>query len=1021
MKKKLALFLCVLSRIAFATDWVATFPITKSIVQLKFDDGYILHSGYRQDEKNTKVFKVPLDIDRASSVSTYSVTSTTDADFSSPIFPSKIGRKTKGKDFSNDCNWQNSICDNEFVNEHSIYLFLPKPMKDGHVYVVMLDGLAANFNADTLHFSFKEIGSAAIHVNQVGFKPDAPVKYAYLSHWLGDAGPLDLDSYEGTVFHVVDFKTKNTVFQGQIKKRSSIATAAQLDLPRYPDQGFIAMADVWECDFSSFSTPGEYIIAVEEMGTSFPFRINDGIYREPYYHATRQLYHQRSGIALEKPFTNWTRPRNLHPEDKRIKFQYTRSKWLDWPNNAAENGIKTDVYSQVDADFKLETWGWYMDAGDWDGYYNHLKIPRLLMTAYELFPNNFSDGELNIPESGNGIPDILDEAQWLIDYLDRTRGPSGGIAGARIHPDFEKKSVDHIPSWEDERIWTISGEDHITTYTFSGLAAHLSFLYKKLGLKDEAQTWEAKSREAYVWAKANSNPAQNDSRNARLYGAACLFKLTGENQYQQDMAYDYLRPTNARYALDNFHFALWMYLTTDRPNLDTQLYSNLLMEARSYVDNEFVETAEQRSFRVGFGWNFRTFLGQATTPLVFPALVMYHVTGEEKYYRTALTSADYVLGGNPMDFTWMVGLGHQNPRQMLHLDTWLHPDGRTLFIPGTIPYGPTAPDEGWPPNNGPWSSDFAWNRIYPNKEQWPLHEGYFDNRYCVPTNEYTVHQTSAPAAAVYGMLSGISTGDFKPNQSPKVSLNIVGELVKGATVILKAEASDEDGEVISVVFYHGKQKIGEKRQAPFEMYWKDIPEITGEVVAVATDNQGKKSNQGLQYSEKKIENIIIEANDVLIDEGQSREILVNVLPADAIIQNLVWSVTDTSIAFVTQSGVITGRKAGETFLIVRALDGQAKTSIPVIVSEVLAAGVLKYTYNIFPNPVKNGKLDVLLPDSLKSVNFQLVDFKGILLFDGILNSLHQKQTIDVSDFPAGIYLIYLQSENQTNVFKLLIE
>ena len=52
-----------------------------------------------------------------------------------------------------------------------------------------------------------------------------------------------------------------------------------------------------------------------------------------------------------------------------------------------------------------DTWGWYQDAGDWDSYETHLRVAQELLLAYEMRRRNFRDGELNIPESGNGVPD----------------------------------------------------------------------------------------------------------------------------------------------------------------------------------------------------------------------------------------------------------------------------------------------------------------------------------------------------------------------------------------------------------------------------------------------------------------------------------------------------------------------------------------------------------------------------------------------------------------------------------------
>lgn len=1005
-----------------ASDLQRIDVLTNRILVLYFTDGYIEHSGYRQHQSVTKAFKSPLDIQKAMAKSSYGIKSTNDTNYSIPLEPEVIGRKTKGMDWSNNCNWVNSVCDNDYINEHFIYLKLPHALTDGHIYTISLEGLAENLASIDLDYHYQTSRSVAIHANQIGYLPDAPVKLVYLSHWMGDGGPLPLDGLEGADFHLFDQLSGEKVYSGKINSRLKLAENPPLDLQRYPNQGYLSMSDVWECDFSEFRRVGDYVLAVKGVGTSFPFRIAGDVYREAYYHTTRQLYHQRSGIALEKQHTEWTRPRNLHPADGRIKFQYTTSRWNEWPSNAAENGQRTEVYSKVLPDYKLETWGWYMDAGDWDGYYNHLKIPRLLMTAFELAPDNFADGELNIPESGNGIPDILDEARWLIDYLDRTRGPSGGVAGARIHPDFEQKAVDNIPSWEDERIWTISGEDHITTYTFAGMAAHLAFLYRKIGLDSLATPLEAKALEAYLWAAANSNPTINDSHNARLYAAASMYKLTGEEKYQNDFAFDFVRNTNARYALDNQHFAWWMYLTTHREDIRADLRSSCLSQAAQYVQNEFVTTAAQRSFRVGFGVNFRTFLGQATTPLIFPALVMYHVTGEQRYYEAAITSCDYVLGANPLDMTWVTGMGHRSPRQLLHLDTWLHPDGRQQFIPGTIPYGPTAPGEGWPPNNGPWSSDFAWNRIYPSRDQWPLHEGFFDNRYCVPTNEYTVHQTSAPAAAVYGFLAGQSKGVFTPNKPPTAILTIDGEQVSGSAVLLKANATDEDGYVYKVEFYNGHQIIGTSYKQPFSFLWQNIPEGAVSLSVVATDNKGLRSD-GFVSLQKSIETITPSKTTLNLVVGDIEKLTASFHPLDAIVANLVWESANSAIASVNQLGEVRALSEGTTVITVRALDGDANASVSVNVKALVAGdNTLESKFFVFPNPIDSGWLMIRTPvDMIGAATYKITEMNGKEIAKGEIHISDNPPHLDIRQLKQGLYLIHLSNEIKQVSTKFLIE
>ena len=131
----------------------------------------------------------------------------------------------------------------------------------------------------------------------------------------------------------------------------------------------------------------------------------------------------------------------------------------------------------------IESAGWYQDAGDWDSYETHLRVAQELLLAYELAPKNFRDGELNIPESRNGLPDILDEAAWLPRFCHRLRhellrkGYGTGGIGLRIAGDAFGDDEKTLPdgkkvgqgSWEDvHRTWAASGEDPWSTYRYAG-------------------------------------------------------------------------------------------------------------------------------------------------------------------------------------------------------------------------------------------------------------------------------------------------------------------------------------------------------------------------------------------------------------------------------------------------------------------------------------------------------------------------------------------------------------------------
>ena len=76
-----------------------------------------------------------------------------------------------------------------------------------------------------------------------------------------------------------------------------------------------------------------------------------------------------------------------------------------------------------------DAWGGHMDAGDWDRRIQHLIVTRYLIELAELFPDYFAGLSLNIPESSNAIPDVVDEGLFNLDCYRRMQTAEGGIRG----------------------------------------------------------------------------------------------------------------------------------------------------------------------------------------------------------------------------------------------------------------------------------------------------------------------------------------------------------------------------------------------------------------------------------------------------------------------------------------------------------------------------------------------------------------------------------------------------------------
>ncbi|MFB3788961.1 MAG: glycoside hydrolase family 9 protein [bacterium] len=213
-----------------------------------------------------------------------------------------------------------------------------------------------------------------IHINQLGYLAGHS-KIAMVS------SPL------GLPFSVLNADTSVPVLEGMLELAEPADAASG--------------SDVWIADFSILHATGKYILQVEGIGQSPPFpvdtRLNPSLLRQ----TVRSYYLQRCGCALPKKFADaWQ-----HPEC-----------------HAADAAIFSSS-----AVVQAATGGWH-DGGDYGKYtVSGVYAAGLLLLLHDHFPAALPDGSLAIPESGNSIPDLLDEVRWELEWLLRMQGDEGGF------------------------------------------------------------------------------------------------------------------------------------------------------------------------------------------------------------------------------------------------------------------------------------------------------------------------------------------------------------------------------------------------------------------------------------------------------------------------------------------------------------------------------------------------------------------------------------------------------------------
>jgi endoglucanase len=753
---------------------VSVSPLTSSILVAHVRDGYVIHHKKGEPRSKETVVLTPFDAEKATWPGTYRVSSSDDPAFDVPKLPTKVSRKSKGTAFAWFIDrWENNRAVNtrpDHGKEHWFYIQLPKPMQPGKTYVLETGALVKNGRRWPVRFDLSTARSEAVHVNTLGYVPDAPQKFGYLYHWMGDSGGLFVKGLVGKPFHLIDTVSKKRVFSGKVAFRmpaTQVETAQTTDTPG----GNYLGADVAECDFSAFSRPGKYVLSIEGVGCSWPFLIGPDVYRPAFLATARALYHNRSGIELARPFTEFVRPAPHHPKltpGFSGKLRYTKVRSSEW---GSEGGDAKKLMAESPGTLE-NSWGWYQDAGDWDSYESHLRVAQELLLAYQIAPKNFQDRDLNIPESGDGVPDILSEASWLPRFCARLRAElvakgfgTGGV-GLRVAGDAFGSDEGTLPdgtkvgrgSWEDtDRIWMVSGEDPWSTFRYAGCAAQLATFVKK---DPGGVDWKREAVESYDWALTNARPGDEEKDGNRLrahraYAAASLFALTGDTKYEQQLARDtdWITGTTGLWnEIELYGPAVYALNGRGDAALLTKLRTAILFTA----DQSLIETPKKRALRWGGNFSFPMLIGQQTTPMVLDGAIGWALTrggdpARARAYRAALlTTCDYFLGTNSLNQTWITRVGPRYPTEMFHMDAWYN--GRGEYHPGLIPYSPWRKEK--PLGQGPWDADWPNSTVHPPIDAWPGNERWFSNRCSPLASEFTIHQNVGPSAAIYGILCG---------------------------------------------------------------------------------------------------------------------------------------------------------------------------------------------------------------------------------------------------------------------------
>ncbi len=675
-----------------------------------------------------------LEVAWADQPASYRLSSADDSAYADGLVPLAVHRKSKPTDLARVGTWHFQA-----PIKHVLYLKLPRPLRQGSRYLIEFEG----GRLPDVHFLYdpSRLRSEAVHVSHLGFRPDDPAKVAFLSCWLGSGGGLTYA--EDLSFDVLENDTGRSVFSGEVTL-SKAAEDATEDAYKNNYNG----ADVYEMDFSPLSTPATYRVCVEGVGCSYPFEIAQDAWRKAFTVSARGFYHQRSGIALGPPYTSFERPRSFHPDDG-VMVYASKAPLMDTGNglNREDSNFGNLVAGKTD-EVVPDAWGGYMDAGDWDRRIQHLAVSRLLLELADLFPDYFAGLGLNIPESGDGLPDVVSEALFNLDCYRRMQTEDGGIRGgieSEHHPRHGEAS------WQESLTILAYAPGVWSSHLYAGVAARAAH-WLEARAPDRAQVYRESALAAMLWAEehfdreAEYPHAVNDDRNL---AAAELFRLTGEARWHElFLATTAFTDAKAELYLWQHHEqrdAAWVYLRTDRPGMNQAVKKNCLAALLREAD-----ARARRCGETGFRWatyEWKPFMwGSVTAPDAVTLVRAHALTGQVKYLRAAVLACQTGAGANPVNLCYTTGLGHESPQHALHNDSRItdqpSPPGLTLGGPMDVIR-----------QKDYWGQKLVANYVHPPVLEWPSIEAFWDVFRNPLMCEFTVHTPMAQNAYVWGYLA----------------------------------------------------------------------------------------------------------------------------------------------------------------------------------------------------------------------------------------------------------------------------
>jgi endoglucanase len=500
-----------------------------------------------------------------------------------------------------------------------------------------------------------ESKSVQIKLDQVGYLPASE--------------KLAIVTAQATTFEVKRVSNNETVLKGELSAATHDADTGD---------------SVQIADFSKLKEPGTYYLAVRGVGQSWTFSIRDDVFARTYYLAMRGFYGQRCGVAVD-----------LGPE------------FPGYSHPACH--LKGEFHASSGKQGERDNIGGWHDAGDYGRYVVNSGISTgTLLWTWEIFGGKLKNIKLNIPETGNGTPDILSEARWNLEWMLKMQDDDGGVWHKQTSTHFAAFVMPQDDTLPSEVIGT-GQEPYKSTCATADLAAVAAIgarVYVPFDKKFAAKNLEA-ARKAWRWAEKYPNVmfknppgistgeyGDDSCSDERLWAAAELWRTTGEKTYSEFVVKQYpdFREDLDKPAPESWRtvaaMGLWTYALASRKGADpavvTDIRKRTAQEAKAIV-----ESTRNNPYRVSlrasdYIWGSNGVAASYGMELLIADVMM----PDPGFVEAALDNLHYLLGRNTFSLSWVTQVGDNPFRHPHHRPSGA--DNNPEPWPGLLSGGPNA-------------------------------------------------------------------------------------------------------------------------------------------------------------------------------------------------------------------------------------------------------------------------------------------------------------------------------------------